>query len=141
MKVRVVYTSHCKDTKLLAEDMARYAKTYARSLEDFDFKEEIDLLVIGFEDYPCIKDKELEAFISKLKRKYIKNLALFNMFYFSNKQMEKTIRLCQINDLPLMRETYSCKRHLLPQNKIDNDLLEGGRLYIEDMITICRSYY
>lgn len=27
MKVQVVYTTHCKDAKLLAEDMARYART------------------------------------------------------------------------------------------------------------------
>ena len=46
MKVIVVYTSHCKETKLLAEDMARYAKTYAKPLNDFDFNENIDLLVI-----------------------------------------------------------------------------------------------
>ncbi len=141
MKVKVVYTSHCKDTKLLAQDIARYAKTYAIDINQFDFKEEIDLLLIGFEDYPCLKDKELEEFISKLKRKYIKNLALFNMFCFSNRQMEKVIELCQKKDLPLMRETYSSKRKILAQHKLDNDTIEQGRLYIDDMITICRNYY
>lgn len=141
MKVKVVYTTHCKDAKLLAEDIARYAKTYAQSIDDFDFNENIDLLVIGFEDYLCIHDKELEEFITRLKRKYIKNVALFNLFYFSNKQMEKAIELCQKNDLPLMRETYSSKRKLKPQKRLSNDTIEGGRLYIVDMITICRNYY
>ena len=60
MKVQVVYTTHCKDAKLLAEDMARYARTYAKPITDFSFQEDIDLLVIGFEEYPCLKDKELE---------------------------------------------------------------------------------
>ena len=141
MKIKVVYTNHCKDTKLLAEDMARYAKTYAQSIEDFDFQEEIDLLVLGFEDYPCLNDKELTKFISSLKRQYVKNIALFNLFWYSNKQMEKAIKLCQDNDLPLMRETYSSKRKLTPQKRLSNDTVEGGRLYIVDMITICRNYY
>jgi len=141
MKIKVVYTTHCKDAKLLAEDIARYAKTYAQSIDNFDFNEYIDLLVIGFEDYVCLNDKELEEFIIKLQRKYIKNVALFNLFCFSNKKMEKAIELCQKNDLPLMRETYSSKRKLMPQNKLSNDTIEGGRLYITDMITICRNYY
>lgn len=141
MKVKVVYTTHCKDAKLLAEDIARYAKTYAQSIDHFDFNENIDLLVIGFEDYLCLNDKELENFIMKLQRKYIKNVALFNLFCFSNKKMEKAIELCQKNDLPLMRETYSSKRKLRPQKRLSNDTIEGGRLYIIDMITICRNYY
>ena len=95
MKVVVVYTNHCKDAKLLAEDMARYAKTYARNMNQFDFEEDIDLLVLGFEEYPCLKDKELETFISRLSRKHIKNLALFNLFCFKNNEMEKIIKEAQ----------------------------------------------
>lgn len=141
MKVKIVYTSHCKDAKLLAEDIARYAKTYAQSIEHFDFSEEIDLLVLGFDDYFCLNDKELEQFVSKLQRKYIKNLALFNTFIFNNKKMEKTIQLCQKKGLPLMRETYSAKRGLKCKQRLNNDTIEGGRLYIEDMIVICKKYY
>ena len=37
MKVQVVYTTHCKDAKLLAEDMARYARTYAKPIDRFFF--------------------------------------------------------------------------------------------------------
>ena len=55
--------------------------------------------------------------------------------------MEKAIELCQKNDLPLMRETYSSKRKLRRQNRLTIDTIEGGRLYILDMITICRNYY
>lgn len=141
MKVKVVYTSHCTEAKLLAEDIARYAKTYAQSIKEFDFSEDIDLLVLGFDDYFCIQDKELIEFISKLKRRYIKNIALFNTFLINNNKMEKTIKLCQKNDLPLMRETYSAKKTFFHKHKLNNDILEGGRLYIDDMITICRNYY
>ncbi|MCI9049298.1 MAG: hypothetical protein HFF36_00500 [Coprobacillus sp.] len=141
MKVIVVYTSHCKETKLLAEDMARYAKTYAKPLNDFDFNENIDLLVIGFEEGICKKNKELENFIGNLSRQHIKNLALFNMFCFSNKQMYKIIELCQKQDLPLMRETYSCKKGIKSKPCLNDDVISGGRVYIEDMVNICRHYY
>ena len=50
MRVEVVYTTHCKDAKILAEDMARYARTYAKPISDFNFHNDLDLLVIGFEE-------------------------------------------------------------------------------------------
>ncbi|MFR7591174.1 MAG: hypothetical protein ACLUVC_07020 [Longibaculum sp.] len=141
MKVVVVYTTHCKDAKLLADDMARYARTYARPITDFDFQEDVDLLVLGFEEYPCFKDKELETFIHQLSRQHIKNLALFNLFCFKNKQMDKVIDLCRQQDLPLMRETYSCKKALKSKCYLSDDIISGGREYIEDMVNICNHYY
>ncbi len=141
MKVVVVYSDKCKETKLLAQDMARYARTYARPLSDFDFDEDIDLLVIGFEENYCFKDKQLESFIRQLSRQHIKNVALFNMFCLSNKQMDNTIKLCQDLMLPLMRETYSCKKGLKSKQIVSDDILSGGRVYIEDMVNICRHYY
>lgn len=141
MKVVVVYSKHCKETKMLAEDMARYAKTHAQPLSEFDFHQDVDLLVIGFEEYLCLKDKELESFICQLSRKHIKNIALFNMFCINNKQMYKMIELCQKQDLPLMRETYSCKKGLKTKCVLKDDIVSGGRVYIEDMVNICRHYY
>lgn len=141
MKVEIVYTTHCKNAKLLAEDMARYVRTYAKPITDFDFHEDIDLLVIGFEEYPCIKDKELENFISQLSREHIKNLALFNLFCLKNKDMDKVIDFCQKQDLPLMRETYSCKKKLSSKANLNDDIISGGRVYIEDMVNICLNYY
>lgn len=141
MKVAVVYSNRCKDTKLLAEDMARYAKTYAKPLSDFSNHEAVDLLVIGFEEFFGFKDKELETFLSQLSRQYVKNVALFNMFCRNNKQMDKMISLCQKYDLPLMRETYSCKKGLRPKWILSDDVISGGRVYIEDMMNICCHYY
>lgn len=141
MRVEVVYTTHCKDAKILAEDMARYARTYAKPISDFNFHNDVDLLVIGFEEYPCLSDKELENFIKSLSRNHIRNLALFNMFCFNSKQMEKIIELCQKQDLPLMRETYSCKKGIRSRHYLNDDILSGGRIYIEDMINICNHYY
>lgn len=141
MRVEVVYTTHCKDAKLLAEDMARYARTYAKPISEFDYHQSIDLLVIGFEEYPCLKDKELENFIKSLSRENVRNLALFNMFCFDNKQMDKIIELCQKQDLPLMRETYSCKKGIRSKHYLNDDIISGGRVYIEDMVNICNHYY
>ena len=141
MRVQVVYTTHCKEAKLLAEDMARYARTYAKPMTDFNFHEEIDLLVIGFEEYPCLKDKELEEFICKLSREDIRNVALFNLFCLKNKQMDQIIELCQKQDLPLMRETYSCKKGLLSKCVLSDDIISDGRTYIEDMVNVCNHYY
>ena len=98
-------------------------------------------MVIGFEESFGFKNKELEDFIHHLSRKHIKNLALFNMFCFSNKQMLKMIDLCQKQDLPLMRETYSCKKGLKTKLILNDDIKSGGRIYIEDMVNICRHYY
>lgn len=141
MNIVVVYTNRCKETRMLAEDMARYVRTYARPLNDFDFNESVDLLVIGFEEFFTLKDKELEKFICQLSRKNIKNVALFNMFCLNNKQMDKMIKLCQKQDLPLMRETYSCKKGLRSKLLLQDDVISGGRTYIEDMVNICRHYY
>jgi len=141
MNVQVVYTSHCKQAKILAEDMARYARTYAKPMSEYNPQEHVDLLVIGFEEYLCFKDQELEKFIKTLSRDKIQNLALFNIFCFKNNDMEKVIKLCQQQDLPLMRETYSCKRKLISKSSIDDDILSGGRVYIEDMVNICIKYY
>ncbi len=141
MKVQVVYTNQCKDTKLLAEDMARYARTYAKSISEFNFDDDVDLLLIGFEE-SLFKHNELKEFISHLSRNKIKNVALFNMFYFSEKSMEKAISLCHVYDLPLMRETYSCKkRKIIPEHRLTDDMISGGRIYVEDMINICNRYY
>lgn len=141
MKVQIVYTNSCKDAKLLAEDMARYARTYAKPISEFDYNDCIDLLVIGFEE--CLfKDKELNSFISSLTRDNVKNIALFNMFYFNENSMNNIIELCHLYDLPLMRETYSCKkRKIFPENILSDDIISGGRVYIEDMINICNKYY
>ena len=97
-------------------------------------------MVLGFEEYPCVKDKELEEFICRLSRQHVHNLALFNLFCFKNKQMDKIIELCQKQDLPLMRETYSCKKSLKTKHCLD-DVVSGGRIYIEDMVNICNHYY
>ena len=105
-------------------------------MADFNFHEVIDLLVFGFEAYPCLKDKELEEFICKLSREYIRNVALFNLFCLKNKQMDQIIELCQKQDLPLMRETYSCMKSFITNHHLDDDIIAGGRVLIELMVII-----
>lgn len=55
--------------------------------------------------------------------------------------MEKIIQLCLKQDLPLMRETYSCKKSFKTKHHLDDDIISGGRVYIEDMVNICNHYY
>lgn len=141
MRVEVVYTSRCKEAKVLADDIAKIAKSYAKPISDFDFDQNIDLLVIGFETLLMFDDKELTEFIKKLSRDKVKNIALFNLFCLDFGQMDRIIKLCQENNLPLLRETYSCKKALLSKHCLDDDIIAGARVYIEDMINICINYY
>ena len=141
MNVRVVYTSHCKEARKLAEDMARYVRTHAIPISEYDFHENVDLLVVGFEEYLCFKDSELESFLSQVSRQYVKNVALFNVFHFKTKDMDKTIKMCQKYDLPLLRETYSCRKDLKNCQCQCDDMISGARNYIEDMVNICNHYY
>ena len=67
MRVEVIYTNKSKHIKPVAEAMARWVKTYAKSINDFDKNATIDLLLIGFDD-SVRKDSELENFIRNLDR-------------------------------------------------------------------------
>ena len=108
MRVEVIYTNKSKHIKPVAEAMARWVKTYAKSINDFDKNATIDLLLIGFDD-SVRKDSELENFIKNLDRKNVHNIALFNAFYLNDHKMTNMIKLCQETNLPLMREQYSFK--------------------------------
>lgn len=140
MKVEVLYTSKSKHVKPVAEEMARWVKTYAKNINDYSPNGVVDLMVITFDD-TVFKDKELCAFIKKLDRRTVKNLALVNAFYMSDKKMQMTIKLCQEVDLPLMREQYSWKITLRQWHHSEQGIVDGARLYIEDMVNIVRNYY
>ena len=66
MRVEVIYTNKSKHIKPVAEAMARWVKTYAKSINDFDKNATIDLLLIGFDD-SVRKDSELENFKNSVK--------------------------------------------------------------------------
>lgn len=140
MKVVVLYTNKSKHIKPVAESMARWVKTYAQSIEDFSKDEIVDLLVITFDD-TLGKDKELFDFISTLHRDKIKNIALVNTFYINNKKLDTVISLCHKADLPLMREQYSWKITMKEWRECKPCVIDGARLYIEDMVNIIRNYY
>lgn len=140
MKVVVLYTNKSKYVKPVAESMARWVKTYARSIDEFPKDEIIDLLVVTFDD-SFGKDKELSKFIATLKRNKVKNLALVNSFYINNKKMDWVISLCHESDLPLMREHYSYKLTMKQLRQCNQGVIDGARLYIEDMVNIICNYY
>ena len=100
MKIDIVYTTKSKYIKCVADEMARWVKTYAQDLNHYHSDHDVDLLVIGFDD-TLFKDKQLLEFIQSLSRQNVKNLALINCFFINNKRLMKVIHLCQNQQLPL----------------------------------------
>jgi len=140
MNVAVVYIGKDDKTEKLAEDMAIYAGTNITLVNEFDFRQRVDLLMIGFNEKLVGKPKDVISFINKLDRKYIKNLALFSTFKVSQKSSVQVLRACQNNDLPLMRQSYTVKMPLV-HSHLTEDILEGGRVFMYDMMTIVNNYY
>ncbi len=103
MKIDIVYTTKSKYIKCVADEMARWVKTYAQDLNHYHSDHDVDLLVIGFDD-TLFEDKQLLEFIQSLSRQNVKNLALINCFFINSKRLMKVIHLCQNQQLPLMRE-------------------------------------
>lgn len=140
MKVDIVYTTKSKYIKFVANEMARWVKTYAQDLKDYHEEECVDLLVIGFDD-TLFEDKELIDFIHSLNRQKVKNVALINCFYINNKRLMKIIKMCQSQQLPLMREQYTFKMSFDQRKEINPNIIDNARLYIEDMVNVVRNYY
>ena len=80
MKIDIVYTTKSKYIKCVADEMARWVKTYAQDLNHYHSDHDVDLLVIGFDD-TLFEDKQLLEFIQSLSRQNVKNLALINCFF------------------------------------------------------------
>ena len=140
MRVEILYTSKSKHIKPVAEAMARWVKTYAKTIDQFDALAPVDLLVIGFDD-SAWKDPQLETFIKSLNRQKVHNIALFNAFYINDHKMKNMIKLCQETDLPLMREQYSFKLTFRQLKEIDQCVIDAARLYVEYMVNLVRDYY
>ena len=139
MKIDIVCTTKSKYIKCVADEMARWVKTYVHDLKDYHENECVDLLVIGFDD-TLFEDKELLNFIQSLNRQKIKNVALINCFYINNKQLMKIIKLCQDQQLPLMREQYTFKMSFDQRKEINPLIIDNARLYIEDMVNRGKTY-
>lgn len=140
MRIEILYTSKSRHIKPVAEAMARWVRTYAKTIDDFDDCGCVDLMIIGFDDSSW-KDSQLESFIKNLNRQKVRNVALFNAFYINDHKMKNMIKLCQETDLPLMREQYSFKLTFKQLKEIDQNVIDGARLYVEDMVNLVRDYY
>ncbi|BBH26908.1 hypothetical protein [Intestinibaculum porci] len=140
MNVAVVYFGK-KCTADLADDIAREARTHAITPDEYDFDSQVDLLLIGFS---CFANghkqrKEIHDFISRLDRDHVKNVSLFSLFTFKNGLLDYTIKEIQKQDLPLLRDQYECKVPM--KMAITDNILQGARVYVNDMITIVNNYY
>ena len=140
MKIEILYTKKSRHIEPVAEAMARWVKTYAKTIGDYEDCGCVDLMIIGFDD-SSIKDSQLEEFIKKLNRQKVHNIALVSAFYINDHKMRKMIKLCQESDLPLMREQYMFKFTFKQFKEIDQHVIDGARLYIEDMVNLIRDYY
>ena len=78
MRIEILYTSKSRHIKPVAEAMARWVKTCAKTIDDFDNCGCVDLMVIGFDDSSW-KDCQLESFIKNLNRQKVRNVALFKI--------------------------------------------------------------
>ena len=141
MNIAIVYSHTSKYAEELATQMAKAARTQAIPFQDLDFHAHVDLLVLGFDCPRFGKPKEVEQFIKGLDRHYVKNIALFSTFMFSSKALDDMSDLCMKQDLPLMREQYCCKLPMELHCHLSDNAINGGIVYIDDMINICRDYY
>jgi len=139
MNIIVVTTDQDKKVRALGHEIADCVRAQCVSPESFDENAVYDLVVIGFSCRGKAK-KKADAFVQKLDRAHVHNVALFSAFCFSNKLMAHVIDTCKACDLPLMREQYICKikpfAKCLPAGVVDT-----ARSYITDMVTVCRDYY
>ena len=141
MNIAIVYSHKSKCAQQLATMMAKTARTQAISFQDYDFDACVDLLVLGFDCPYFGKSKEVEQFVMKLNRDHVKNIALFSTFMFSSKALDDISDLCMRQDLPLMREQYCCKLPIELKCQLSDNAINGGIVYVNDMINICRDYY
>lgn len=139
MNVAVVYFG--SKTMALADDIAREAKTHAITAGEFDFHDHLDLLLIGFD---CFAQghklkKEIHQFISQLDRDHVRNVSLFSLFTFKNGLLDYVVEECRNQNLPLLRDSYECKVPL--KMDLNDSILQGARVYVDDMMTIVNHYY
>jgi flavodoxin len=140
MNVAVVYFGD-ETVSQLADDLAREARTHAMTPHDYDFCDEVDLLMIGCQ---CLMSghkhkKEIHDFISHLDPSKIKNVAVFSLFTFKNGLLNYTVKEIVDHDLPLLRDQYECKIPM--RSEITDNMLQGARVYVDDMMTVVNNYY
>ena len=139
LNIAVVCSSKNKLTLQLADELARYGKTHVIEINEYDFNQKTDLLILGFSSLPQEK-KIIKSFISKLSRAHVSNFALFSTYHMNDRRMQDIISYAIKKDLPLMREQCYCKLPLFSK-KLPDDIKQLSRCYIDDMITICEHYY
>lgn len=139
MKIGIVYSKKNKQAQLLVNDLIKEVRSIPVTMEDFNFNESYDYLVIVYEQ--SLNNKQIKELINQLSKNYVKNVSLIYMYKLSDKYINKMVDLTHKNDIPLMRETYTCKIPLLSKPYLKEEVLSRGRTYINDMVTIIHNYY
>ena len=55
--------------------------------------------------------------------------------------MEKNHSIMFKTGFTINERNYSCKKSFKTKHHLDDDIISGGRVYIEDMVNICNHYY
>ncbi len=140
MVIRIVYSHKTPYIETIANELARYLKVRATKMDDFEFDEPVDLLIVAFGD-SFLKDKDLEEFMSQIDRSSVHNVIFVTGYYFNNKKLKSAVDLAYKYDVPLMRQQYCFKQSLFKRNEIETDVIDDARVYLEDMVNIVRDYY
>lgn len=140
MNIAVVCIGHNKRVIDLAESIADAAHTNVFNSDDYDHRQIVDLLLLGFDASLIGRKKEVLRFIDHLEPENVHNIALFSLYSMSNKFMEEAIKNCVNHRLPLMREQYCCQTTPFTRC-LPDEIKEAARLYTQDMINVCLNYY
>ncbi len=140
MEIVIIYSSKLKSVETVAKSMANFTHTHARKMGDYPSKQTIDLLVVVFSD-TLFRDRELYDFLAQTNRNTVRNVALVNAFYRTNKKMHDVIAYCHQKNLPLMREHYSWKQSRGFHFSREKEVVDGALLYLADMIQVIEGYY
>ncbi len=140
MVIKIVYSHKTPYIETIANELARYLKVRATKMDDFEFDEPVDLLIVAFGD-SFLKDKDLEEFMSQIDRSSVHNVIFVTGYYFNNKKLKSAVDLAYKYDVPLMRQQYCFKQSLFKRNEIETDVIDDARVYLEDMVNIVRDYY
>ena len=112
---------------------------YKVNQEDNQITLKLDILNEKLDLLNKKREREVFSFLSRLNREYINNVALFSVYSHSNKMMKHVVSYCQKQDLPLLRDLYSVQVSF--SKELPPSVLQGGRVYVDDMVNIVNNYY
>ncbi len=119
MKIAVRYYSRSGNTRLIAQEIAKEAKTVALQVDDPKSKidKNVDLLFIGGALYAYGIDKNLKKYLNELNPDYIKKAVVFSSSFVSKHAVSIIKRILTSKNIEVMEE-YIYKRGKIKEEDI-----------------------